>query len=82
MQGELQNQGQNQFIIAGTRAKIERNIYKTMFSIKKLIKWLIIGSIIGLLIGEISALFGKTLLFVNKVRVDHPQVVFGYRLPV
>lgn len=80
MQGELQNQGQNQFIIAGTKAKIERNIYKTIFSIKKMIKWLIIGSLIGLLIGEISALFGKTLLFVNKVRVDHPQVVFG--LPV
>ncbi len=80
MQGELQNQGQNQFIIAGTKAKIERSIYKTIFSIKKLIKWLIIGSLIGLLIGEISALFGKTLLFVNKVRVGHPQVVFG--LPV
>ena len=80
MQGEFQEQGQKQFIIAGTRAKIERNIYKTMFSIKKLIKWLIIGSIIGLFIGEISALFGKTLLYVNRVRVDHPQVVFG--LPV
>lgn len=80
MQHDYRNQGERQFVVAGTKAKLERNIYKTIYSIRKLIKWLIIGSIIGLFIGEISALFGKALLFVNKVRVTHPYIVFG--LPV
>ena len=80
MHQEYRNQGERQFIIAGTKAKVERNFYKTIYSIRKLIKWLIIGSIIGLLIGEISTLFGKALLFVNEVRVTHPQIVVG--LPV
>ncbi len=80
MQEKRQEQDGRQFIIAGTKAKIERNFFKSIYSVKKLIKWLIIGTAIGLIVGVIGASFGSVLLFVNDFRMEHPAVIFS--LPI
>ena len=43
-------------------------------------KWLLISGIIGIVVGNIGALFGKGLDFVAKVRMEYPLIVFGLPL--
>ncbi len=45
-----------------------------------LAKWLVLGIAIGALVGSIGALFGRTLIWVNKLRSLYPFVIYG--LPV
>lgn len=43
-------------------------------------KWLLLATLVGLLVGCISALFGHTLSFVNQLREKYPYLVFGLPL--
>ena len=50
---------------------------KGFYSVKILIKWLVIGTIVGLIVGTVSSLFGHALLFVNGFRTRNPLIVLG-----
>ncbi|MBR5248894.1 MAG: chloride channel protein [Lachnospiraceae bacterium] len=50
------------------------------YSVKILLKWLVIGIIVGLIVGTVSSLFGHALVFVNGFRNRNPLIVLG--LPV
>ena len=43
-------------------------------------KWLLLATLIGVIVGSISALFGHTLTFLNRLREQYPFLIFG--LPV
>lgn len=67
-----------------TRLKLKEHmqhyVSSSAFSIKALLKWLIIASGIGAGVGAIASVFGLTLIWVNNVRAAHPIIVLG--LPV
>ncbi len=54
-----------------------QQLAENFFSLKTLVKWLLIGTGIGLLVGGISTLFGHALLFVRDVRTEYPAVILG-----
>ena len=45
-----------------------------------LLKWLVLATFIGVLVGLIGALFGHTLIWVNKLRALYPFIIFGLPL--
>ena len=49
-------------------------------SIKALIKWLILGSAIGIIVGTAASLFGHALIAVNAWRAAYPALVLGLPL--
>lgn len=52
----------------------------SVFSLKILLKWLLLGTIVGVIVGTVGSLFAHVLAFVNKFRAQHPVVVLA--LPV
>ena len=52
----------------------------SLHSLKNLLKWLLMGSVVGVLVGLVSAAFAHVLAFVNQFRDDHPIVVLGLPL--
>jgi len=44
------------------------------------LKWLVISTLVGVIVGSICAGFGHTLIFVNSLRQQHPWILLG--LPV
>lgn len=40
-------------------------------------KWLFIGSVVGILVGTVSALFGRALGFANAFRAAHPRMLLA-----
>lgn len=53
------------------------NYCKGLYSVKILLKWLVIGVIVGLIVGTVSSLFGHALVFVNDFRAQNPLIVLG-----
>ena len=49
-------------------------------ALKTLAKWLLLGTLVGVIVGTIGSLFAHALAFVNGLRAQHPVVVLG--LPV
>ena len=49
----------------------------SVFSSKVLVKWLAIASMIGVIVGVIAAVFGRTLIVVNNFRAAHPMIILG-----
>lgn len=45
-----------------------------------LLKWLLLGSLVGLIVGAVASSFGHVLILVNNLRAANPWLVFG--LPV
>lgn len=58
----------------------QQQLAEGFFSVKTLLKWLLISTGIGLLVGGISTLFGYALLFARDFRTENPIAVLG--LPV
>ena len=54
--------------------------FKTLFSILTLLKWLLISSLIGLFVGAVGSLFGRTLLWANDFRKQNPWIILA--LPI
>ena len=54
--------------------------HDSFFSLKTLIKWLIIASCIGVLVGAVASVFGHTLIVVNDFRAAHPMIILGLPL--
>lgn len=60
---------------------MQKNYFrKGFYSVKILVKWLVIGTMVGLIVGTVSSLFGHALIFVNNFRAQNPLIVPG--LPV
>lgn len=49
-------------------------------TIKALVKWLVLGSAVGLVVGAVASVFGHALLYVNAIRVEHPGIVWALPL--
>ena len=49
-------------------------------SLKAILKWLILGSGVGMIVGTIASLFGHALIAVNAVRAAHPAVILALPL--
>ena len=47
-------------------------VYGTFFSMKAMIKWLAIASMIGVIVGLVASAFGHALIGVNALRAAHP----------
>ncbi len=57
-----------------------QHMKESFFSVTTMLKWLVIGTGIGLFVGGISTLFGHALGWARNVRTEYPVVIFG--LPV
>lgn len=51
-----------------------------MVSLKALVKWLVLGSTVGVIVGTVASLFGHALILVNGWRGEHPAVILGLPL--
>ena len=47
-------------------------VYGTFFSMKAMIKWLLIATMIGVIVGVVASAFGHALIGVNALRAAHP----------
>ncbi|MBQ2834267.1 MAG: chloride channel protein [Clostridia bacterium] len=50
-------------------------IYGSFFSARTLIKWLLLASVIGLIVGAIASVFGHVLIAVNNFRAAHLLII-------
>lgn len=68
-----------------------QKINNSLFSVKILIKWLVLGTFIGFLVGSVCSIFGHMLLWANDYRMEHQwislllplgglAIVFMYRI--
>ena len=55
--------------------KIPKCVSDSLFSVNTLIKWLFIGSGVGVLVGVVGSLFGHTLAWANGFRTAYPQIL-------
>jgi len=49
----------------------------SVFNAKTLIKWLLMASVVGVIVGVVASLFGHILIAVNNFRTAHPMVILG-----
>lgn len=68
----------NYFIQLKSYAK--RYLSKSLFSSQKLLKWLVIGTAIGLIVGVVGSIFSHALTFANHFRAQYPQVILALPL--
>ena len=52
-------------------------VYGTFFSLKAMIKWLLIATMIGLIVGVVASAFGHALIVVNAFRGAHPMTALA-----
>ena len=52
-------------------------VTSSFFSAKVLVKWLVIASAIGVIVGAIGSLFGHMLIAVNHFREAHPMIILA-----
>lgn len=53
------------------------SIGSSFLTVRTLLKWLIISTVVGLIVGTVSSLFGHALVFVNDLRAKYPMLIFG-----
>ncbi len=63
------------FII--NKGKAREYISGSVISVKTLIKWLFISTMIGLIVGAVASVFGHTLIAVNNLRAAKPWIALG-----
>lgn len=51
-----------------------KKLNDSLFSIKILIKWLLLGSFIGFLVGSVCSIFGHMLVWANDYRMEHQWI--------
>ena len=64
----------------GNAEKVKTGIRKGLRSVGVLLKWLLLGSVVGLVVGTASALFGRALGFAADFRAGHPRMLLGLPL--
>lgn len=62
------------------RLALHRDLGEGIISIGVLLKWLLIGSLVGIIVGTVGSGFGHALVFVNNLRAAYPLIALG--LPV
>ncbi len=80
MKKEEREHQQYQLNLSKSLEWIHQQMKESFFSVKTMLKWLLIGTGIGLLVGSISTLFGYALLFARDFRTENPIVILG--LPI
>ena len=58
----------------------EKLFLSKYLTVKTLVKWLLLSSLVGIVVGVIGSLFGHTLIAVNAFRGQNPWILFA--LPV
>lgn len=56
--------------------QLQRYYHNCVFSVSILIKWLLIATGIGIIVGVIGAVFGHALIYVNDLRTENPWIIF------
>ena len=51
-----------------------KKIIDSLYSVKILIKWLVLGTFIGFLVGSVCSIFGHMLVWANDYRLDHQWI--------
>jgi len=65
-------------LITEKSKKIARHyVTSSVFSSKVLVKWLLMASLVGVIVGVIASAFGHTLIAVNNFRAAHPMIILG-----
>ncbi len=59
---------------------ILRKIDNSLYSVKTLIKWLLLGTFIGFLVGSVCSVFGYMLVWANDYRMTHQWI--SWMLPL
>lgn len=59
------------------RIRENETLTECCFSTKILLKWLLISTVIGLIVGCVSSVFGHVLVFVNQFRGQYPMMLFA-----
>ncbi|MBQ2989923.1 MAG: chloride channel protein [Clostridia bacterium] len=49
----------------------------SVFNAKTLIKWLLMASVVGVIVGAVASVFGHVLIAVNSFRAAHPMVMLA-----
>lgn len=55
-------------------------VHDGMITLKALVMWLALGSVVGLIVGAVASLFSHALIYVNSWRGEHPAVILGLPL--
>ncbi len=64
-------------MVKNIRKRILENAKAAAHSVKILVKWLFLGSAVGVIVGGVASLFGHVLIAANALRTDYPWIVFG-----
>lgn len=62
------------------KTNLFKQLNEVYFSVKTLIKWLVLGSFIGFLVGSVCSIFGHMLVWANDYRMAHQWI--SYLLPL
>lgn len=65
----------NQYEIYNSQPGMKKYVLKTSYSVATLLKWLVISTGIGLLVGMVSSVFGRILIEANNFRVENKWIV-------
>jgi len=57
--------------------QMEHYVTGSVFSVKAMVKWIILASIVGVIVGTIASVFGHVLIAVNQFRAAHPMIILG-----
>ena len=57
--------------------QMEHYIMGSVFSVKAMVKWIILASIVGVVVGSVASVFGHVLIAVNQFRTAHPMIILG-----
>jgi len=65
------------FITDKSKEIAKHYVVSSAFSAKVLVKWLLIASVIGVIVGAVASAFGHVLIVVNNFRAAHPMIILG-----
>ena len=59
------------------KKQMEHYVTGSFFSVKAMIKWLVLASVVGVVVGTVASVFGHILVAVNHFRAAHPMIILG-----
>ena len=65
---------------ATSESSLQDTMHGGMLSAKALVKWFVLGSMVGTVVGTVGSLFAHALLGVNHFCATHPMIVLGLPL--
>jgi len=59
------------------KKQMEHYVTGSIFSVKAMLKWLALASVVGVIVGAVASAFGHVLIAVNNFRAAHPMIILG-----